>query len=62
MRNLIHANQRELEGTETIQRIPRQVRSLHEREFTRIVREAGRKQTAIHLRVARAMKTKEVQA
>lgn len=61
MRNLIHANDRELEAVET-RPIPRQVRPLPERDFTRRVREAGRKQAALHLRVARAMKAKEVQA
>lgn len=62
MRNLIHASQRELESSETTRPIPRQVRPLPERDFIRQVREAGRKQAAMHLRVARAMKAKEVQA
>lgn len=64
MRNLANASQRELdEATETTTRpIPRQVRPLPERQYTRLVREAGRKQTALHLRVARAMKAQEVKA
>lgn len=64
MRNLANASQRELDeaSTETVRRIPRQVRPLPERQFIRQVREAGRKQTALHLRVARAMKAQEVQA
>lgn len=56
MRNLVNASQRELDGTETTRRIPRQVRPLTEREFNRHVREAGRKERTLTVRVARAMK------
>lgn len=58
MRNLIHASTREMdEATETTTRpIPRQVRPLTERQFTRHIREAGRKQRTLTVRVARAMK------
>lgn len=59
MRNLIHASERELEGT-YFHRIPRQRRPLTERQFTRHIREAGRKQRVLTLRVARAMKAQEV--
>lgn len=59
MRNLIHARDIEERTTE---RIPRQVRPLTERQFTRHIREAGKRQTTLTLRVARAMKAQEVTA
>lgn len=55
MRNLINASERELEATALLP-IPRQVRPLTEREFNRHIREAGRKQRTLHVKVARAMK------
>lgn len=64
MRNLINAPASELEEIPT-QSIPRQVHPnqrrrkrppLTERAYNRLIREAGRKETALTLRVARAMK------
>lgn len=61
MRNLIHASDDKLDEQPTLRPIPRQHgRMLTEKEYTRHVREAGRRETALTLRVARAMKTQEV--
>lgn len=55
MRNLIH-HSRELEDSTSLRPIPRQQRQLTERDFTRHVREAGRKERTLILRVRRAEK------
>lgn len=56
MRNLIHARDTELDEQPTLMPIPRQTRPLTEKQYTRHIREAGRRETALTLRVARAMK------
>lgn len=56
MRNLIHAREVDLDDQPTLRPIPRQIRPLTEKQFTRHVREAGRRERALTVRVARAMK------
>lgn len=54
MRNLV--NSKLTEDTTSVERITPRQRPLSEREFNRRVRESGRRETALNLRVARAMK------
>lgn len=56
MRNLKNVPDEQLAEQPTLRPIPRQRRFISEREFNRHIREAGKRQTTLTLRVARAMK------
>ena len=65
MRNLVNVvnltEEDENEPASTpFQRIPRQVRSVGEREYVRRVREAGKRERSLLLKVARAQKAQGV--
>lgn len=59
MRNLRNVPEDKLAEQPTLRPIPRQQRSIAEKDFTRHIREAGKRERTLTLRVARAMKGQE---